>query len=113
MNIVHWLISRYVGLYITAEEYTWVQCMQGDFCNNTHVPSHVGYIFCMQMNGEDLDGSQYITVKCGTCGEYFPLCGIKEHSNTCKNQRSKCTKGEDNRAQVSTVETTSIHMYFA
>ena len=41
------------------------------------------YNICMQVNAEDLDDSQYITVKFDTCAEFFPLCGIKEHCISC------------------------------
>ena len=63
------------------------------------------------MNVADLDDSQYITVKCGTCADFFPLRSIKEHCSTCIDHCSKNTIREDSRAQVSTVEITSIHLY--
>ena len=68
---------------------------------------HAGYILCLQVNAEDLDDSQYnYTVKCDTCTEFFPLCGIKEHCNSGKDLHSKRTKIEDIRVLVSTVVTT-------
>ena len=57
----------------------------------------------MQVNKEDMDESQCISVKCDTCDDFYPLREIKQHRTSCHVPPSKRTKMNEVGVEVSTV----------